>query len=307
MNKLLETVVVEKCKRFAKEIWNVDFNVPVKISNKMSKSLGKYRAHIVRDFYISTVQVPIDIRFSIKLFEYHNEAAVDGVIKHELTHWYLGITHQPNGDGHPVFENELRRIGAPSTRKLPALGNKYVARCKCCGKIVVTRNSEMNVKKYCETTKYKSNCCKSTISYGGMIEYGDKSKGFLTALMNKQVEIPKAKETVKKTQKPKWKQLLGEFEKQEVAIKPAQRIKEVFSAMTINQRQLSELTDETFCERTLGLKYPFLKEFNNNNDRKVNGHNRYYSGTITIFGKQYIMCNDLYLKNVSKFEAYANV
>lgn len=303
MNKKLEVVVKEKCERFAKEYWNMEFNLPIKFSGRLTSCLGRYSARGIKALGI---HIPVEVTFANKLFEYYTEEDVDGVIKHELTHWALGVQHKSNEDGHPVFENELRRIDAPSTRKLPLFGTMHKVNCSCCGKTVVTRKREHDAKRYCETLRYKSSCCKEMLVYGGILEKGDKSQGFLASIMNKKVEIPKTVET------PKTKKVINKKtnkeELKEVAIKPAERVKKVFSQVMqdITKKQLSNLTNVEFCEKTFGLKYSFLKELKNDNDRKVNGHNRYYAGTVTIFGKQYIMCNDLYAKTAEKFEAWVN-
>lgn len=113
------------------------------------------------------------------------------------------------------------------------------------------------------------------------------------------VEIPKV--TPKKST-PKV-----EDKKVAIEVKPAQRIKNAFANMMskLTKTQLNELTSEKFCANTFGLKYSFLKEYKSDEDRKVNGHNRYYSGTILINNKHYLMTNDLYKNNVEKFETYA--
>ena len=295
MERLLKKVINEKCKKFAKEIWNADFNVPIIISKQLSRALGRYNYRLYRTQ--NNLHMPISITFASKLFEYYSEKDVDGVIKHELTHWFLGVNNKPSSDGHPVFENELKRIGAPSTRQLPSLGIVHTAICEKCGEIIVLRKRACDIAKYINGNRYSSRCCNSRLILGEIKENGNKSNGFLASLSEK-TKVEKAKVEKTKVEKPKV----------ENEMKPAQKIKQIFSNLLhkLNNEQISNLTSIEFCEKAFGLKYSFLKEFKNNDDRKINGHNRYYSGTITIFGKQYLMCNDLYLKNVSKFENWSN-
>ncbi len=44
MSAKLENIIREKCERFAKEYWNLEFNIPIEISNKMTITLGYYKS-----------------------------------------------------------------------------------------------------------------------------------------------------------------------------------------------------------------------------------------------------------------------
>lgn len=102
-----------------------------------------------------------------RLFENYDEETIEGVIKHELCHWALCKQGKPFDDGHPVFEAELVRVGAPSTKQITFKGKLYTAGCKKCQKEVVSRKSRGRLNKYL-TGGYTSRCCRSPIVYQGV-------------------------------------------------------------------------------------------------------------------------------------------
>jgi hypothetical protein len=66
MNKKLEVVVREKCEKFAREIWGMEFKLPIKITGRMTTSLGRYKAKVN---YALGLHIPVEVSFATKLFE----------------------------------------------------------------------------------------------------------------------------------------------------------------------------------------------------------------------------------------------
>lgn len=154
----------QKAKRFAKEYWGLDFNLPIKTNGRLSRGLGQY-IHITNGNFTK----PIRIEISKDLLAKYNEETIDSVIKHELTHWALSIQGQPFKDGHPVFEKELKRVGAHPTGVIPYIGPLYQARCTKCQKIVSRKPN----KKRLETTIRKyTHCGGYELEYAGYIYVG---------------------------------------------------------------------------------------------------------------------------------------
>lgn len=92
-------------------------------------------------------------------------------------------------------------------------------------------------------------------------------------------------------------------------IKPGALIRKVFLKLVeegkITELVITSLTSEEATKRDLGIRYPFLKEYDPNVEIKeltyIKGHSRYSSKIYEINGKQYLMTNDLYKKNVERF------
>ena len=62
-------------------------------------------------------------------------------------------------------------------------------------------------------------------------------------------------------------------------------------------------TDDT--KKTLNIRYAFLKPVTKNpNDRKISGHARYATTAIQIGDKKFWVTNDLYEKQIERFEKW---
>lgn len=166
---ILTTIQVkEKCRVWAKEIWGLNFDLPVEFSGRMTRTLGYYRYRI-----LGSRIIPVKLQFAKSLLngDYKIDT-VDSVILHELCHWALSQLNKPFSDGHPVFEAELKRIGASSTRTINQAGNLYEVKCSCCGSVVAKVRKESQVKKY-TSPRYTSRCCKARLIAGGFIKKED--------------------------------------------------------------------------------------------------------------------------------------
>lgn len=92
-------------------------------------------------------------------------------------------------------------------------------------------------------------------------------------------------------------------------IKPGNLIRKVFLKLVeqgkVTDLVIASLTSEEATKRDLGIRYPFLKEYDPSVSIKeltyIKGHSRYSSKIYEINGKQYLITNDLYKKNVERF------
>ena len=70
------------------------------------------------------------------------------------------------------------------------------------------------------------------------------------------------------------------------------------------------LQDESYCKYTFDINYPFLKLVEKNRSlteqRKINGYDRYWKDTVTINHERYLICNDWYERNKSKYIRWVN-
>ena len=80
----------------------------------------------------------------------------------------------------------------------------------------------------------------------------------------------------------------------------------------MDDAKVALLTDKENCKKKLGIAYPLFLEIPAGTSKKVkdemrkpDGKNaRFAAAEYAINGKVYVMCNDLYQRNVPKFEAY---
>ena len=85
-----------------------------------------------------------------------------GILKHECIHYAFHMMENPSSDGHPFFESELIKHGAPST-KTTKIGKHFVFKCNACGKESETRLKQLNRTPY----RYRTSCCQSSLTVVG--------------------------------------------------------------------------------------------------------------------------------------------
>ena len=149
-----------ECKKLAKQIWGLDFTIPVKISGRMTKTLGLFR-------YYPATHTPKCITISKHLIQNYSNKTIHSVVLHELTHWALFVQHKPCKDKDLTFIKEAKRIGASLTGTIPQAGLLHTFICSKCKQCVGeyrerTKNTMMK-----KIHVYISTCCGSSISYNG--------------------------------------------------------------------------------------------------------------------------------------------
>ena len=87
------------------------------------------------------------------------------------------------------------------------------------------------------------------------------------------------------------------------------QIRELFAKALADGRITADVvklllsTDDT--KKTLNIRYAFLKPVTKNpNDRKIGGHARYATTVIQIGDKKFWVTNDLYEKQINRFETW---
>lgn len=146
--------------------FNTKLNIPVKENGRLTRALGRFRA------IGGKTPTPLDIELSSRLLQNFKDETIADVILHELCHWYLFINNQPNADGHPVFENLLKSVGAKSTGTLQPAGEVHELICSGCKKSVyktLSKRKAMNR----TGAQYRSTCCHAPLKYKGYQQLED--------------------------------------------------------------------------------------------------------------------------------------
>jgi len=95
--------------RLALTYWNRRFDSPVEVVDNLN-AYGRFGG----EFSPLGLRIPIGMELSRTLIDNYPDHIIDGVILHELCHWFLFITGTPCGDNDREFINEMVRVGCPS-------------------------------------------------------------------------------------------------------------------------------------------------------------------------------------------------
>lgn len=163
--------ITKKAKTFVKELWGLDFDIKIELSGRMTSTLG-YVAY--KTDRINHKEVPTKMKFASRLVNGdYKEETIDGVILHECCHYALMKLGKPSSDGHPVFEAELKRIGASSTGTIKNAGESHTFCCSKCGKTfggISDKKAKSLINQINDLFRYPvSKCCRARIKYMGKI------------------------------------------------------------------------------------------------------------------------------------------
>lgn len=103
--KLLESYA----NKFLVENYGIRLKVPLVLNEELGLTCGRF-IHLEG----GDEPVPLVIELNKKLVINNEPNIVLDVLKHELVHYALFMLGKPCDDGHPVFENELKRLGIVS-------------------------------------------------------------------------------------------------------------------------------------------------------------------------------------------------
>lgn len=144
--------------RFAKAFllahYQQDLTIPIQRNNRLRTTQGRYVTK--RD------GTPIRIDIAGHTLDYGTQEVVEGIVKHECIHFALHQQGKPYKDGNALFEAELKKHNAPSTKTI-LVGKIYLFTCDQCGK-----TGESRLKQLMKTPeKYRTACCRSTLTITG--------------------------------------------------------------------------------------------------------------------------------------------
>jgi len=140
------------------ETYGIGLKVPIEIRSSLKRTLGYFQ-------YKQSKKEPIKIALAAKLFTHYPKEAVYDVLKHELVHYALYMLDKPHKDGHPYFENELKRLGVSPTNTYKAKGFYHVYRCSSCNQVISLRARQIT-----KLENYRSRCCRAKLKYDGYQE-----------------------------------------------------------------------------------------------------------------------------------------
>ena len=108
--------------KFLMDNYNMKLLVPLKINGRLRIPCGRF-VYIKRD---GKPIAPKAVELNKYFLENNEINIVLDVLRHELIHYALFMQGKPHSDGHPVFENELDRLGVVRQETI----NKYKIQSK---------------------------------------------------------------------------------------------------------------------------------------------------------------------------------
>lgn len=150
--------MVDFANEFLRNEYDLGLEIPIKINNRLSKSLGRY---IMMKSYDTGRLRPHSIEISGKIIKYDTKDFVLDTLKHELVHYALFRKGAPYNDGDTFFENELKRLGITGTDTTTSKTPKHYYKCGGCGNQYTSRRRF-------NTSNYVSSCCKKRYEYEGL-------------------------------------------------------------------------------------------------------------------------------------------
>lgn len=148
---------------FLREEYDLPLKIPIVRNNRLRRCMGRL---VYKEDEITSEFIPDFIDLSGELLTYGAEEAIIAVLKHECVHYALELRGEPNDDGHPYFEGELKRLNVVATEKV-YVGEWHVCRCKKCGKETGTsrKSTITEIKQNNPFYVIISNCCNSPLEY----------------------------------------------------------------------------------------------------------------------------------------------
>lgn len=140
--------LVECANNFLKENYDMELTVPIKFNTRLKSVFGRYKYKKL----IGEIS-PVVIEMSTNFLVHSPREQIIDVLKHELVHYALSVKGKPFADGHPVFENELKRLGVCSTHTYSYVGEVHKYECSNC-KTVFRRRRRMPKTAGCSCSNY---------------------------------------------------------------------------------------------------------------------------------------------------------
>jgi predicted SprT family Zn-dependent metalloprotease len=151
-------IINEKAIFYAKELWNENYDIPVKQNNRLYRYYGWFKYFDDKEFDVIELA-------GYLLKNKYNELTVDSVLIHELCHWHSRKNNLNSDDYSLEFRELVEKCGGSQTRTIKRVHDKHYGICSKC-------NKEYFLQGYKEDKTY-TGCCGTKIIYNRMEEIKD--------------------------------------------------------------------------------------------------------------------------------------
>jgi SprT-like protein len=155
--KSIERKLTNEAKKFLIDAYGIQLDIPVRVNGRLKSTHGVFK-------HKSSRKESMSIEIGKTYIENHPWETVYSTLKHECIHYYLYERDLPYKDGHPYFENELKKHGSHSTGTVRYKGKvvEYVCTADGC------KTTYRKKKRYPRNGQgYRSGCCKAPIKFVG--------------------------------------------------------------------------------------------------------------------------------------------
>lgn len=139
---------------FLRNNYDLPLEIPIVINGRLRTAMGRYMSSYKGN--------PTSIELAVFLMKYGAKSVIIDTLFHECIHYALHVKGEPNDDGHPHFEAELRKHGVGST-KTNRVGVSVVYICTDCGKEAESRGKRLLRDYHGRVTR----CCRAKINIVG--------------------------------------------------------------------------------------------------------------------------------------------
>ncbi|WP_164985012.1 SprT-like domain-containing protein [Ammoniphilus sp. CFH 90114] len=137
--------------KLSQHFWQDKLQIPVVWNGRLTRAMGRF---VFRQQ--GKKREPLKIEMSKYAAQFVDREIFIAVLLHEMCHYHLFIQNKPYQDHHPVFEQELRRVGAISTNTVKLPTKVYKLTCQHCKK-------SLGMMKRFNPDRYRSGCCQAPI------------------------------------------------------------------------------------------------------------------------------------------------
>ena len=141
----------ELADKLSVHFWNCKLGIPVVWNGRLSRAMGRFMYRMS-----GRRREPLRIEMSKHAVKFINREIFVAVLLHEMCHYHLFIQDKPFSDYHPLFEQEIERVGAISTNTVKLPEKVYKLSCTKCGK-------RLGMMKRVNPDNYVSTCCRFQI------------------------------------------------------------------------------------------------------------------------------------------------
>jgi len=135
---------------FLAEKYDLPLEIPIVINGRLRTAMGRYLS--------SCEDKPESIELAGFLMKYGAQSVIIDTLYHECVHYALHVKGEPNADGHPHFESELRKHGVGSTQS-NRVGYYVAYTCSECGTEAQARGKRLLREHHGRVTR----CCRAKI------------------------------------------------------------------------------------------------------------------------------------------------
>lgn len=152
-----EKLMTEFAEEFLRKEFGLELEIPIKVNPRLRSTYGQFK---------HGYDIAIGISISKSMIEHMGKEFSLDTVKHELVHYAHFKLGLPFRDGQEVFENALKRVGAPSTGTRHSPSKEEVYQCQGCNN-KFHQSRKLKYHKQFQGSNYSCTCGGGRLKYLG--------------------------------------------------------------------------------------------------------------------------------------------